>query len=63
MIIRDSKGFILKTLTVDFMGGNIVLEGWRDPYINDWRGIVRDCVRRDMILVLQNFTFSKMAYA
>lgn len=61
MIIRDSRGLILKTMLVDFTGGRIALEGWRDPYIYNWRNIVQDCVRRDMVLIIQNFKLPEVA--
>lgn len=61
MIIRDSRGLILKTVLVDFMGGPIAIESWHAPYIHTWRSIVYDCVRRDMVLIIQNFKLPEAA--
>lgn len=59
MKVTNSRGIILRTVTVDFCGGLISLQGWRDPYINNWRGIVDYAVKWDAVLILRNFALGE----
>lgn len=45
-----------RTYTVDFNGCYVQLEGWEAPYLHTWPSLVRQCVSKDAILVLRNFS-------